>query len=226
MPAWGICKCHRQQLLEKHSLEKAGNQWCGDVPPTGHVQACYWNKTSDGCCSHRHPRSKTSDLSLDFRTFFFSTIRSSFTDESLFLTGYLFPTASWTKQTTNYPGDSRYRPGEEVHQRAPFRNFDGPHCIGGWVWLRCIPSIGYIGGEVFCLWLWWYAAKTQFTFYVLNWSESRPFSNNECNIENYILKMFTTHNNQCLRLGFKHMLCMPRLGWGCVISRHPCDRNL
>lgn len=71
MPAWGICKCHRQQLLEKHSLEKAGNQWCGDVPPTGHVQACYWNKTSDGCCSHRHPRSKTSDLSLDFRTFFF-----------------------------------------------------------------------------------------------------------------------------------------------------------
>lgn len=150
----------------------------------------------------------------------FSTIRSSFTDESLFLTGHLFPTASWTKQTTNYPGDSRYRPGEEVHQRAPFRNFDGPHCIGGWVWLRCIPSIGYIGGEVFCLWLWWYAAKTQFTFYVLNWSESRPFSNNECNIENYILKMFTTHNNQCLRLGFKHMLCMPRLGWGCVISRH------
>ena len=71
MPAWGICKCHRQQLLEKRSLEKAGNQWCGDVPPTGYVQACYWNKTSDGCCSHRHPRSKTSDLSLDFRTFFF-----------------------------------------------------------------------------------------------------------------------------------------------------------
>ena len=71
MPAWGICKCHRQQLLEKHSLEKAGNHWCGDVPPAGHVQTCNWNKTSDGCCSHRHPRSKTSDLFLlEFYVFF------------------------------------------------------------------------------------------------------------------------------------------------------------